>query len=460
MARINIENRSLLALSGLTPGISVRVEFGADFIFVRKLDRPEWDSITISPKRYQNRDGSESLGGRLDIRRIQTASIFPDEQQLLAAYMPEGVLITLLPTRKKARGRWDQLVRSVRAGVLRTGSVFTGIGTLDAALHAGLSKSGLRAKNEFANDNWEDALEAMLAGNPARPRRALAAGIEQVITLAADTPLPEVDFLAMGVPCKGASKLNVSTRDLPERHPQVGHQVLNVAMLLQSLKWNTPILLIENVVPWADTISYSMLCRVLEEQGYKTMLVGGRTPEGQYEGLNGAEYGDFERRRRMALLAYPPELEKYLNFDLMEKRANERTIASIRLPEEMIPADDYARGPGMAAKAERGWTNKVVNDEATSTPSCSSECWKIRPEDPKFTSPTAPEKWRLPKPEEHARLKGQPEELFHTLRFDTAAHTALGNGTCRKVWLEFGRCLGLALMKSVASNEVAGPSAN
>ena len=450
MARINIENRDLFTLCGMAPGDFVRVEFGADFLFVRKLDCPEWDSLTLSPKRYVNRDGNETVGCRLDIRRVRTAEVFSGEAQLMVAYMPEGLLITLMPTRRKARDRWTQLIRSVKSGVLRTGSTFTGIGTLDAALHAGFEKSGIQARNEFANDNWGDALEAMLSGNPAKPRRSFATGVEQLVALATDAPLPKIDLLAMGVPCKGASRLNIATRDLPELHPHVGHQILNVVMLLQSLRWDTPLILIENVVPWADSISYSMLCRILVEQGYQTMLVGDRSADGCYEGLNGADYGDFERRRRMALLAFPPELEQHLTFDQMVKVVNEHTVGSIRISEDQIPVSAYQKGPGMAAKAERGFKNKVVHDHEISTPSCSSECWKIRPEDPKFTNPANAGQWRLPTPEEHAALKGQPTELFRTLRYDTAAHTALGNGTTRRVWVEFARTLGGSLLSAAA----------
>lgn len=452
LARINIENRHLLSRVGLTPGVSVNIEYGEDFLFVRKLAVPEWDSLTIAPKHYANRDGSTSVGCRLDIRRAKTAGVFRGETGLLITYTNEGVLISLLPTRMKARGRWAQLLRAINSGSIRTGSAFSGIGTLDSALHAGLQKSGLGATNEYVNDNWDEAVEAMLSGDSSRPRRTYSLGIEQLVTLSSHAGIPQVDLLALGIPCKSSSRLNVQSRDLPEMHAQVGHQVLNVAMLLQSLKWETPIVLIENVVAWSETVSCSMLRKIFEEQGYKTELIGPKSAEGKYQGLNGNDYGDFERRRRMALIAYPPELEQFLAFGEMAKSPNLRTIGSIRAPEETIDPADYERGPGMIAKEARGWHNRIVSNDETSTPSCSSDCWKIRPEDPKFTSPDKPGKWRLPTPEEHARLKGQPIESINTLRYDTAAHTALGNGTCRKVWVEFSRCLGVSLQRAVGGH--------
>jgi DNA (cytosine-5)-methyltransferase 1 len=217
-------------------------------------------------------------------------------------------------------------------------------------------------------------------------------------------------------------------------------------MILQALRHETPILLIENVVAWASTVSASMLRAVLHEQGYATALVGESDPEGRYLGMNGADYGDFERRRRMALLAFPPELKAAIDGLLgsMRKMKNGRTIADIRLPEEYVEAEEYEKGRGLAAKAERGWVNRVVNDTDTSTPALSSECYKQRPEDPKFRHPTDSTKSRLPLPEEHARLKGQSERLVNSMVGNSLAHTALGNGTTRRVWEEFGRALGLA----------------
>lgn len=458
--RLNIENRDFLAQSGLKAGASFRPEFGADFIFLRHQKRAAWDSMTVSPKVYANRDGSTTTGSRVDLRRAQIADVFGNEATLLVAYCSEGVLITLLPTRKAARRRWEQLTRAAQRGELTTGSLYSGIGTLDAAAHAGLEEAGFTATSLFANDFWELALEAMRADNPARPVRALACGVEQVVTMADEIALAAPEILIMGVPCKGASRLNIQHREAPELHPIVGHQVLNVAMFLRALKFAPSIILIENVTAWADTVSCAMLTRVLEEQGYAVKLVGDRDGD-TYRGLNGADFGDMERRRRMALLAYPPELEPHLDFSIMRRRKSSTTIADIRLAEGSISPGEYEKGLHLDAKSiatagtRNSRQNRIVNDSDTTTPSLSSECYKMRVEDPKFRHPNDPTKWRLPKPEEHARLKGQPEALIRSLSADTLAHVALGNGTTRKVWLEFFRALGLSLRAATLAPTLA-----
>ena len=441
--RLNIENRGLMASVGLVAGTHVRPEFGADFIFIRRVRKAAADTLQIAPKNYPNRDGSVSIGGRIDLRRTQVAELFGEEKRLVVAYFQEGVLITLLPTRQKARERWHSLLRAAATGNITTGSAYSGIGTLDAAVHDGLEKAGFSVEALFAEDVWPEAVEAMLQDNPARPKTAAALPIEEFVAVAGERRAPHV--LVLGVPCKGASKLNIRDRQQPELHPIAGHQVLNVAMLLQALRFAPAILLIENVTAWADTVSCAMLRRVLEEQGYATLLVGGRDKDGKYTGLNGSDYGDMERRKRMALLAVPPQLAEKLDFTQMRQMSGLRTVADIRANEATIDAKAYEWTGNIAAKAARGFPNKIVKNGARTTPVLSSTLHKRRPEDPKVEHPTDPKKFRLPTPEEHARIKGQPESLIRSLTFDSVAHIALGNGTTRKVWSELFRVIGEAI---------------
>jgi DNA (cytosine-5)-methyltransferase 1 len=443
--RLNIESRHLLAEAGLKPGVHYRPELGSGFVFLRRLATSEDGSLIVSTKHFTNRDGAEVVGSRIDVRRAELASVLPAEEDLLVAYCSEGVLVTRLPSRRNALRRWERLVAAAERGRLSTASLYTGIGTLDAAVHHGLESVGIRAHTLWANDNWLPAVEALLQDNRARPAAALAVGIEEVIAMQGERSLTPPDLLMLGIPCKGASKLNIRDRAAPERHPVVGHQVLNVAMILQALRHETPLILIENVVPWAETVSCHMLRAVLHEQGYATALIGATRPDGTYVGLNGADYGDFERRRRMALLAFPPELACRLDWAQMRQAKNALTVADIRLPEEEVPSAEYEKGRGLAAKAARRFINQVVEDSDTSTPPMSSACWKQRTEDPKFRDPRNTVRSRLPLPEEHARLKGQPVELIRSLVGNSLAHTALGNGTTRKVWVEFGRALGLGI---------------
>ncbi len=450
--RINIENRHLLKSIGLVPGTHIHPEYGPDYVFLRKVSGPGVETIVIAPKTFATRDGSEVFGSRIDVRRIAIGLRFTEGETLLAAYCPDGVLITSLPTRRQARRRWEALVTASHRGELTTASLFTGIGTLDAALHAGLSQVGFSARSLWGNDNWATALEAMLIDNPARPKTALACGISEVMALFTERPLPAPTLLIAGIPCKGASLLNVKNRAAPESHPLVGHMAINFASVLQALRHNTPLILVENVTAWADSVSCSMLTRLLEEQGYKVALIGDRSDEGKYLGVNGADYGDMERRRRMALLAYPPQLEAHLDWSVMRRSSSSRTVGEIREPEAQVDPKEYGKGAGLPAKAAKRFTMRIAEDSDTTVGVISSECWKQRVEDPRLRAPDGSDRIRLPLPEEHARFKGVPETMIRSLPTNTAAHTALGNGTTRKVWEQFGYALGAALKLAVTAH--------
>lgn len=448
-ARINIENTRQLKQAGFSVGTRFRVSVTDGMVEV--VRDPASGTNTIAPKRFARRDGSETLGERLDLRSDDIFDAFAGQERVLALYLDGRLVFLHLPTTAANVARRSQLVDSVERGRLRTAALYAGIGTLDAALHEGLAQSGLSTAMAFANDSWDLAIGAMLESNPActAQTRTFAGGIEQF--LASGATLQDIDMVVLGIPCKGASRLNVATRDLPEMHNIAGHQVLNAVMALQRLNF-PPLVLVENVTAYADTVSLSMLRRVLEEQGYQTELVGDRDDQGRYRGINSNDYGDIERRVRMALLAYPQGIT--LTFAGMRKTGpSTRTVGDIRLPEHQVAPAEYAKGLNLssAAKQAKGWKNRVIDDSATTTPSLSADCWKQRVEDPKFRHPHAPEKCRLPLPEEHAALKGHDPRLINALPANSAAHTALGNGTAKRCWVEFGRVLGKELRRVCAA---------
>jgi DNA (cytosine-5)-methyltransferase 1 len=313
---------------------------------------------------------------------------------------------------------------------------------LDAALHEGFAKAGLESATVFANDSWEGAIDCLLADNPASTQktRSFAGGIEQFI--ASGMRIPGTTLVSIGSPCRAASRLNVKTRDLPEMHPEAGHQVLNTVMAIQQLDF-PPLVLVENVLAWADTVSFSMLKRVLAEQGYQTALVGDVDEAGSYAGLNSNDFGDIERRVRMALLAYPVGID--ISFEGMRKSGpSTKTVGDVRLSEELIDPEDYEKGAHLASekKIAGGWHMRVADDSDNRTSSLSAGCWKQRVEDARFAHPTIGGKSRLPVPEEHAMLKGHDPRIVNSLVSNTHAHTALGNGTAKSCWVEFARVLG------------------
>jgi DNA (cytosine-5)-methyltransferase 1 len=445
-SRINIENQRQLKASGFSAGTRFEVTYKAGLVEIVASDQ---GSNIISPKRFAKRDGTEETGERLDLRSLQIHEKFAGEERILALYLDKRVVFLHIPTVARGLARVEQLLEAVERKELRTAALYAGIGTLDAALHDGFKKAGIHSEMVLANEILPEATDAMLNDNPATSARTRTfnCGIEEFIASGRTIETP--DLVALGIPCKGASRLNVATRDLPEMHPWAGHQVINAVMALQKMGF-PPVVLVENVTAYADTVSLSMLRRVLEEQGYKTELIGDVDEAGVYRGINSNDYSDIERRVRMALLAYPAGIT--LTINMVKSGKSTLTVGDIRLPENEVSPEEYEKGLHLNSeeKKSKGWKNRIVSDSDNVTPSMSSDCWKQRVEDPKFVHPTDPTKCRLPLPEEHAALKGHDPRLIRSLG-NSHAHSALGNGTAKKCWTEFARALGVALQESAGS---------
>lgn len=451
--RINIENRSLLAAAGFVPGSFALPITGPDYIYLAHQSRPSANAIKIAPKAYLNRDGTKTFGGRLDLRRNGIADLFQIDEPVLATYCPSGVLITALPVAKRAQERWRHLVEAAHRRTIVTASAYSGICALDYAAHEGLRLAGFAVTSEFANDITVDALEAARLDNPAGARRSFGLPIAELLCL--DAPLRHPNILIAGLPCTGATRLNVQTRSNPEmRHQTAGHQGLHFMQLLSRLEYRPSIILIENVVEWASSVACTQLRRALEDLGYATLLIGD-IRSGCHD-LLGSDFGNMERRRRIALLACPPELLPHLDFSLMRKSHATTTVADIRDPEHTIRASAYTKDPAcFARKAQKRFVNRVLNGNERSVPVISAHPNKGRVEDPKFNHPTEPGSWRLPTPSEHARIKGIPPTMINSLPSDAAAHRVLGNSVTTGVWTELFRVIGAAISELSRQSRIA-----
>lgn len=444
--RINIENSRQLKEAGFSAGTKFKVNYQPGFV---EAIKDEQGPNTIVEKRFARRAGPEVLGERFDLRSKQVHEHFAGEEKVMALYLADRIVFLHLPTVSRNLQRLERLKAAVQSGKLRTAAFYSGLGTLDAALHDGFAKAGLTTEIAMANDSWSVAIDAMLNDHPAARKgtRTFTGGIEQFI--ASGARLNDVDMFVAGIPCKGTSKLNVATRDLPEMHPWAGHQVLNAVMALERMDFPS-IVLFENVTAYADTVSLSMLRRMLEEQGYETTLVGDVADDGTYQGLDSTHYGEIEKRRRMALLGYPKGIRVSME-SMVKSGASKLTVGDIRLPEAAVDPAEYEKGKHLnrQEKLDKGWRNRIVDNSVNTTPSMSADCWKQRIEDPKFKHPVETDKCRLPLPEEHAALKGQDVSLINSLVANSHAHTALGNGAAKKVWVEFARTLGMELRRQL-----------
>lgn len=213
-SRINIENTRKLKQAGFPVGTRFSVNYRPGMV---ELVKDNNGTNVIAPKTFPKRDGTSTVGERLDLRSSQIHEKFAGEERVLALYLDGRIVFLHLPTVTRGLERAEMLKEAVERGSLNTAALYAGIGTLDAALHDGFELAGLHSETVFANDSWDEAVDCMLNDNPAvgPHTRTFTGGIEQFI--ASGTRLSDVHMVVLGIPCKGASKLNVAAHAICRR---------------------------------------------------------------------------------------------------------------------------------------------------------------------------------------------------------------------------------------------------
>ena len=341
-----------------------------------------------------------------------------------------------------------------QATALAVGSVSHGGGVLSHALHAGMTRAGVKARLAFANDIRPELLEHASVHNSAwdQDTVAIAAPLQQLALDAwAMDGLGKIEVLEAGLPCSGASVSGKAKNGAghAEAHPEVGHLV--VSFLAVIAKTQPAIVLLENVVPYRNSASMFLLRHQLRDLGYQVHETV----------LNAADWNVLERRERMCMVAATEGLE--LNFETLKRPAKvERKLSEIMDP---IGPDDksWSAMSYLVRKEERdkakgsNFMMQIVSGESTHCPTITKGYAKIRSTDPKFRAPHDASLFRQFTLGEHARVKGIPESLVEGLGV-TIGHELLGQSVCYQPFEAVGELLGNVLLeKTVAPVAPSNP---
>jgi DNA (cytosine-5)-methyltransferase 1 len=384
----------------------------------------------------------EAFSPVVEIASVKALSMFDGLDQLAIRF--ESGFIRISPAASDRR----KLERSIRlrsrlskGDPLRVGSVSTGLGVLALAMHEGLQNAGLDSTLAFSVEIDQGYQDHSQATNPvwAPDTVAISAPMQEV---AFDHrllgSLPQVDILEAGIPCTAHSVAGRAKKGLamPEHDPVAGHLIAGFLAIVAAC--NPAVVIVENVVQYMQSASYSILENQLTEWGYDVRSTI----------LSGEDYGCLEHRRRMALVATTPGVDVHLD-TLAPLDPPALTLGDIL---EDIPLDDarWSTMAGLKAKQERdiangkGFRMQTFGAEATSIATVTRLYAKVRSTDPKICHPTDATLLRQLTPAEHARVKGISEELIDGLSV-TRAHEMLGQSVLAAPFRALGERLGGAL---------------
>jgi len=430
-----------LADAGILPGLQYDISYGSDQSLTIRLS--ERGVRRVSSK--MDRDNPVPV---IDIQNSALERVFGKDVSRVRVVIADGeIVVTIHPDDAAARERVARAVAALREGrPLRIGSLAHGAGVLDHAVHSGLRRAGIAVMQAFACEIDHEYLETSLRNNPiwGPDTIALEAPMEEIET----SLIGKVDLLVAGLPCEGASLAGRAKNGnhAAETHDGVGH--LFVAFL-QIVKAVNPLcVLLEEVLPYQNTVSMHVIRKVLDKLGYDV-----------HESVLDDAMGALESRRRLCAVAMTRGVPFRFE-DLAPVRTKEATLGEIL---EDIPADDpsWKTYVYLQAKEERdiangkGFRQQLVGPESASVGCIGKGYFKVRSTEPRVRHPQNSALSRLLTVREHARVKTIPEGLVAGLSA-TKAHEVLGQSViyCAfdAVAMLIGKALG-ALLNPVAVAE-------
>lgn len=427
--RLWVQGRKL-ARGGINIGDTYSVDVSSSAL--RLVVTPE-GKRTVSKKKER---GEESP--LIDLNNKSLEKIFKEGDAVRIVVSNGSAEVTLHHSQRAKVTREDRIIAKIKSGEpLMIGSICHGGGILDNALHAGLVSAGITPYLSFANEIEEKYLEVSLANNPIWESNSIAlnAPMQEVEW----KYLSQVDVLCAGLPCTGASLSGRSKNKLKfaEQHETAGSLFVAYLKAVELLK--PAVLVLENVPPYLDTISYHVINSVLSEMDYRVSQTV----------LSGRDFGALENRKRMCMVAVSSGLPE---LDIETMPLGDPCTATLGDYLSPVPLSDAAwksfdylvEKEKRDIEAGKGFRRQLVNPSSTEIGTIGKGYAKARSTEPFLESPAGDGKSRLLTVSEHARVKTIPEHLVKGTS-QTTGHEILGQSVIHSVFEAVGRWLGQGL---------------
>lgn len=406
-------------------GLTLTVETNGSYVVCKK----ECHGKTIPIIDINSSDALKSFEGLAAVRIVLEAG---------------KIHILPIASEMKRVERLKRLSEHLDDGGVTTAGISFGGGILDHAAHAGLHDAGIEASLLMANEIDEGLLNHAIEHNDVwnANTMGIAAPMQELVQDdAAMSRLPKADVLAFGIPCSGASQAGKSKRkiEIMESHPEVGHLMASAIMIINRIQ--PAAIVLENVLPYAETASAQILRQHLRDSGYDV----------QETVLDASDFGCLEKRVRWFMVASTRGIAMDLS-GLEPVARSVKTLGSVL--EDIGPdAADWRTFEYLKSKevrdAEKGnsFAMQVVTPDSTSCPTLRKGYAKGGSTDPLLAHPTNPDLLRQLTVTEHGRIKDMPESLIKmaSLMSKTDGHGMFGQGVAyapvHALFKRIGQCL-------------------
>lgn len=431
--RVWLEGRKL-GLAAFQPGQSLSVTFD-------KASKKVCLKIAANDEDGQFSVSQRSKYGRVDplieIRSDELRDVFGDVGVLLRVVIKDGTAVI------EAHGfsiRTEERAQRLKAKLdngepLAIGSLFSGGGVIDAAIHDGLQRAGVSSYSKFVVEREFGYIDAMVRNQPDL-FRADSVVVESDIAHVEFKRPPLVEILIAGIPCTGASRAGKTKNAiaLAEEHSDAGACFFHFLNFAAQVK--PAIIVVENVQDYMSSAGYAVIKSVLSTWGYRLSDAI----------LNGVEFGGLEARDRMCLVATTDGLDQSV-FDFSDvKPVTEKPSTLSEVLEDVADDDPSWKSYSYLAEKEvkdkaagKGFKRTLVTGCEASVPTLRRLYHKGGSCDTFVAHPDGVRS-RLFTPKEHARIKGVPARIIAGVS-DTTAHEILGQGVVYPVFVAVGCAL-------------------
>jgi DNA (cytosine-5)-methyltransferase 1 len=431
--RVWLEGQKLVR-EGYRPGMKYDLEIKDSKVLLRVS---EAGKFTVSKRERNGR-----VSPIIDLTAQELAHIFDGVELLRVAIKNGTIVISAHHQHERVKERVERLIDKLESGKpLSVCSLFHGGGVLDKALHKGLWDAGITSKVAVAVELEQKYLDSSLRNNPELWDENSTVIESPIQAVSINRNPPQVDILAGGVPCTGASKSGRSKNKLEfaESHEAAGAMFFNFLQFVEVL--NPSIVLIENVPEYANTASMEVIRSVLGSLGYNI----------QERILDGNEFGVLEKRKRLCAIAISKGIEGFDLENVLPVRTKEACLNDIL---EVVPQDsdrwksfDYLADKEKRDKAAgKGFSRQLLTGEEAFCGTIGKDYAKCRSTEPFVVNKQDPALSRILTPTEHCRVKGIPEEMIEGLA-DTTAHQVLGQAVVFPAFEAVAKELGNSLWR-------------
>lgn len=378
----------------------------------------------------------------IDINSRELLALFDGMEAIRLVQRQGEIFLMPLATEVKRKERLNRLNYKLQNNIpLKVGSISHGGGLLSSAVEDGLRQAGIAVEKGLINEIRSDLMQHVSQGDDWTESAIPVAAPMQEFAFddAAMRNVPKHDGLSLGLPCSGASTSGRASRKtaMAEDHPHVGHLVVAALMILA--KANPAFITFENVVPYSNSASASILRSQLRDLGYDTHETV----------LKGEDFNAHEQRKRWCMVAVTKGM--HFDWDMLQMPAKRDMTLSDILDD--IPLDDpmWDEMRGLKDKEMRdiekgnNFKMRVFDKDSPAFATITKGYAKNRSSDGKIQHPTDPNLLRLLTVPEAARAMQWPENVVEGLS-KTIAFEVLGQGVQRDPFVAAAKLLGESIL--------------